>query len=105
MVPEPVQELDVVGGEGANVAGKGAPGKGKREADFFHYADLSIVSRETFPRNGFAIERPARSPKTKTPSDSGKTENEGIQRIRRKQFSELASSFSLSEKRPRACGA
>jgi hypothetical protein len=35
----------------------------------------------------------------KKPSDPGKTENEGIQRPRRKQINGLASSFSLTEKR------
>jgi hypothetical protein len=50
------------------------------------------------------IERPAPSlgTKMKMPPDSGRTENEGIQKNPLKNgFSGLASSFSLSEKRPR----
>jgi hypothetical protein len=34
----------------------------------------------------------------KKPSDSGKTANEGIDELPRKQFAGLASSFSLTEK-------
>jgi hypothetical protein len=54
--------------------------------------------------NGLGIERPAPSlkAKMKMPPDSGRTENEGIQKNPLKNgFSGLASSFSLSEKRPR----
>jgi hypothetical protein len=50
------------------------------------------------PGRGLSVERPERSLKSKKPSDSSKTENEGINESRRKHFAGLASSFSLTEK-------
>jgi uncharacterized protein YggU (UPF0235/DUF167 family) len=73
--------LDVVGGDGVNVGDEGEAGQGQRRADVIHLADLSIMLREKFSRNDFAIGRPGRSLKIKKPPDSGKAANEGIQRI------------------------